>query len=186
MQEKNAMKPTHDALLERFRQAFPEAVIQVEDESHLHVGHAGAAGGAGHFRVRVIDARFNGLQRIARHRLVYDAVSDWMPAQVHARVHALNIIAMTLEEAGHASTIQQGAILIAHSSVGLQWLMGQSRTGNRLDKARELCESKGHAESDRKKFFTSINHERKRTDVRTTIYRSGLAPISIQFGGGSR
>ena len=90
------MKPTQDALLERLRQAFPEAAIQVEDESHLHVGHAGAAGGAGHFRVRVIDARFKGLQRIARHRLVYYAVSDWMPA----RVHALNIIAMTLEEAG--------------------------------------------------------------------------------------
>jgi len=96
MQEENSIKPAHDALLERFRQAFPEAAIQVEDESHLHVGHAGAAGGAGHFRVRVIDARFNGLQRIARHRLVYDAVSDWLPA----RVHALNIIAMTLEEAG--------------------------------------------------------------------------------------
>lgn len=95
------MKPTNDALLERFRQAFPEAAIEVEDESHLHVGHAGAVGGAGHFRVRVIDARFNGLQRIARHRLVYNAVSDWMPE----RVHALNIIAMTLEEAGHASTI---------------------------------------------------------------------------------
>ncbi len=89
------MKPTHDALLERFRQGFPKATIQIEDESHLHAGHAGASGGAGHFRVRVIDARFNGLQRIARHRLVYDVLSDWMPA----RVHALNIIAMTLEEA---------------------------------------------------------------------------------------
>ncbi len=98
MPEENVLKPTHDALLDRFRQAFPEAAIQVEDESHLHVGHAGAAGGAGHFRVRVIDARFSGLQRIARHRLVYDAVSDWMPE----RVHALNIIAKTLEEAGHA------------------------------------------------------------------------------------
>ena len=97
------MKPTRDALLERFRQAFPEAAIQIEDEGHLHIGHAGAAGGAGHFGVRVIDARFNGLQRIARHRLVYDAVSGWMPA----RVHALNIIAMTLEEAGQSSTVQQ-------------------------------------------------------------------------------
>jgi len=97
------VKPTRDALLERFRQAFPEAAIQIEDESHLHVGHAGAAGGAGHFRVRLIDARFNGLQRLARHRLVYDALSDWMPS----RVHALNIIAMTLEEAGQSSTIQQ-------------------------------------------------------------------------------
>ena len=49
MQEKNAMKPTHDALLERFRQTFTEDPIQVEDESHLHVGYAGAEGGAGHF-----------------------------------------------------------------------------------------------------------------------------------------
>jgi len=96
MQQENVLKPTQHALLERFRQAFPEALIEVEDESHLHVGHAGAAGGAGHFRVRVIDARFIELQRIARHRLVYAAVSDWMPV----RVHALNIIAMTLEEAG--------------------------------------------------------------------------------------
>ena len=104
MREENSIKPAHDAMLKRFRQAFPEAAIQIEDESHLHVGHAGAAGGAGHFRVRVIDARFKGLQRIARHRLVYDAVSDWMPE----RVHALNIMVITLEEAGHASTIQQG------------------------------------------------------------------------------
>ncbi|MFT5176220.1 MAG: hypothetical protein ACI8W7_004414 [Gammaproteobacteria bacterium] len=36
------MKPTRDALLERFRQAYPKAVIQLENESHLHVGHAAA------------------------------------------------------------------------------------------------------------------------------------------------
>ena len=95
MQEETAMKPTHDELLERVRQSFPKAAIQIEDESHLHVGHAGASGGAGHFRVRVIDARFHGLPRISRHRLVYDAVCDWIPA----RVHALNIVAMTLKEA---------------------------------------------------------------------------------------
>ena len=105
MQKKDAMKPTHAALLERFRQAFPQAAIQVEDESYLHVGHAGAEGGAGHFRVQVIDAKFHALQRIARHRLVYNAVSDWMPQ----RVHALNIIAMTQEEAGHTTTIAGNA-----------------------------------------------------------------------------
>jgi len=101
MQEENVLKPTRDALLERFRQAFPEASILVEDESHLHVGHAGAAGGAGHFRVQVIDTKFNELQRIHRHRLVYSAISDWMPE----RVHALNIITMTPEEAGYPPTI---------------------------------------------------------------------------------
>ncbi len=89
------MKPTQDALRERFRHAFPEAAIELDDESHLHAGHVGAAGGAGHYRVRVVDASFKGLQRIARHRLIYAAVSDWMPG----RVHALNIIAMTPQEA---------------------------------------------------------------------------------------
>ena len=98
MQQINVIKPTCDELLERFRQAFPEADIQVEDESHLHIGHAGAASGAGHFRVRVIDAKFNELQRLARQRLVYNAVSDWM--RVPERVHALNITALTPEEAG--------------------------------------------------------------------------------------
>ena len=105
MQQNNVIKPTCDELLERFQQAFPEGEIQVDDDSHLHAGHAGAAGGAGHFRVRVIDAEFNDLQRIARQRLVYSAVSDWMDT----RVHALNITAMTLEEAGQALTLQQGS-----------------------------------------------------------------------------
>jgi hypothetical protein len=43
------------------------------------VGYAGAAGGAGHFRVQVIDARFNALQRITRHWLVYNAGADRVP-----------------------------------------------------------------------------------------------------------
>jgi stress-induced morphogen len=58
---------------------------------------------AGHFRVLVIEVKFNGLQHIVRHRLVYDAVSDWMPR----RVHALNITAINLDEVGHSSTVQR-------------------------------------------------------------------------------
>jgi BolA protein len=88
------MKPTHDTLLERFRQAFPEAVIQIEDESEWHTDHLDA----GHYRVRVLDARFNGLHRIARHWLIYNVVSNWMSDQVYA----LNIIPMTLKEAAQS------------------------------------------------------------------------------------
>jgi stress-induced morphogen len=80
IKEKNAMKPTQNKLLKRFRQVFPEAEIEVEDESHLHVGHAGAEAGAGHFRVQVIDAKFNELPRIDRHQLLHNAWSDWMPS----------------------------------------------------------------------------------------------------------
>lgn len=83
-----------DALHERLAQAFPAARIEVRNDSHLHAGHAGAAGGAGHFSVRLIDARFAGLSTVLRHRLVYDAVRDWMPQ----RIHALAIEARTPDE----------------------------------------------------------------------------------------
>ncbi len=57
--------------------------LQVIDESHLHAGHAGAAEGS-HFRVRIVSDRFTGLPRLARHRLVYDALSDLIPQVIHA------------------------------------------------------------------------------------------------------
>ncbi len=84
-------RPTPDELLERLRAAVPGAGIEVIDDSHLHAGHAGARGGAGHYRVRIESPRFDGLSTLARHRLVYDAVRDWMPD----RVHALGIDART-------------------------------------------------------------------------------------------
>ncbi|NYE21863.1 BolA family protein [Pigmentiphaga litoralis] len=71
----------------------PQA-LDVIDESHLHAGHAGAAGGAGHFRVRVVSDRFTGLSRVSRHRLVYDRLKDLMPDEVHA----LAITALTSQE----------------------------------------------------------------------------------------
>ena len=77
-------RPSSDELRQRLASHFDNDPIEVIDESHLHAGHAGAAGGAGHYRVRISSARFRGLSPIARHRLVYDAVQDWMPDRVHA------------------------------------------------------------------------------------------------------
>ncbi len=77
-------KPSAQQLQNRLADAFPDDPIEVIDESHLHVGHAGAAGGAGHYRVKITSSRFDGLRLIAKHRLVYDAVADWMPDRVHA------------------------------------------------------------------------------------------------------
>ncbi|HEY5633854.1 MAG TPA: BolA family protein [Burkholderiaceae bacterium] len=78
------MRPTTEQIGERLAAAFPDARFEVIDESHLHAGHAGAQGGAGHFRVRIASARFEGLAPLARHRLVYDSVRDWMPDRIHA------------------------------------------------------------------------------------------------------
>lgn len=89
------MRPTADELRARLAAAFPGAGVEVRDDSHLHAGHAGASGGAGHFSVRIVSAAFAGMRTVARHRLVYDPVRDWMPH----RVHALSIDARTPEEA---------------------------------------------------------------------------------------
>ena len=71
----------------------PESV-EIEDQSHLHAGHAGAASGGGHFEVVVVAQNFSGLNMLARHRLVYDALGEAMRNEIHA----LSIKAYTPEE----------------------------------------------------------------------------------------
>ena len=57
--------------------------LEVQDDSHLHAGHAGAREGR-HFSVRIVSERFNGLSRVARHRLVYAALEALIPRGIHA------------------------------------------------------------------------------------------------------
>lgn len=73
---------------------FNPVECQLVDDSHLHAGHAGAASGAGHFSLRLVSDRFDGLNRVARHRLVYDCLRDMMTSDIHA----LNIIALAPSE----------------------------------------------------------------------------------------
>jgi len=68
--------------------------IEVDDESALHAGHAGAASGGGHFRLQLTCAAFAGLGKVARHRMVYAALGDLM----HGRIHALAIDARAPDE----------------------------------------------------------------------------------------
>jgi BolA family transcriptional regulator, general stress-responsive regulator len=79
--------------------ALNPAALEVQDDSHLHAGHAGAREG-GHYTVRVTAAAFAGLSRVARHRLVYDALSLVMPRGIHA----LAIVARTPDEASSSSS----------------------------------------------------------------------------------
>ena len=65
------------------RAALQPQQLEVQDDSHLHAGHAGAREGR-HFTVRVTADRFNGLSRLARHRLIYDALQLLIPRGIHA------------------------------------------------------------------------------------------------------
>jgi BolA protein len=78
----------------RLQHALQPLTLEIQDDSAQHRGHAGAAGGGGHYTVRVVSAQFAGLPLIARHRLVYQAVSDLMPGVIHA----LSIKAQAPEE----------------------------------------------------------------------------------------
>ena len=70
-----------EATLRRELDADPVVVV---DESHLHAGHAGARGGAGHFRAVVVSARFEGKGPVERQRLVYAALAAEMGREIHA------------------------------------------------------------------------------------------------------
>ncbi len=67
--------------------------LEVIDESYQHNGHAGANGtGFGtHFRVRIAAPQFAGLNRVARHRLVYDSLQDFIAQGVHALAIEANV-----------------------------------------------------------------------------------------------
>ncbi len=68
----------------RLAAAFAPHELTIVDESHLHAGHAGAAGGGGHFRIHIVADAFAGLPPVARHRRVYEALGDLMSGEVHA------------------------------------------------------------------------------------------------------
>ncbi len=74
--------------IERIREtlsaAFPDAEIEIVDDSELHRGHAGARGGKGHFRVALTSPIFDGLPPLARHRKVFTALSALLESDIHA------------------------------------------------------------------------------------------------------
>ena len=74
--------------IEKIRTALEQALqpqrLVIEDESHKHAGHAGAATGRGHFHVEIVAASFAGTPLIARHRRVYEALGELMQTDIHA------------------------------------------------------------------------------------------------------
>ena len=93
-QMENVSKKRAAMVRERLYQDLGAEFVEVDDQTHLHAGHSGAAAGGSHFEVVVISKAFEGLATLARHRLVYQAVGDAMTQDIHA----LSIKAFTPNE----------------------------------------------------------------------------------------
>ncbi len=68
--------------------------LDVVDDSHRHVGHAGAREGRGHFQVRILSRRFAGKRTVERHRMVYAALGSLMQTDIHA----LGLVALSPDD----------------------------------------------------------------------------------------
>lgn len=81
---------TKDVITKKLTDAFTPESLRVEDESHLHAGHAGhRPGGETHYRVYIVSEAFLGKSRIERHRLINTALAAELAAGVHAlAIHA--------------------------------------------------------------------------------------------------
>jgi len=85
-----------EKIRDALQQALAPSVLEIEDDSHRHAGHAGARDGRGHFNVHVVSERFAGMAPLARHRAVYAALGGLMETDIHA----LSIRAHTPSEQG--------------------------------------------------------------------------------------
>lgn len=82
-------------LREKLEAALKPEALEIIDDSAKHAGHAGAPeGGESHFKVHIVSREFEGLNRVARHRMVFTVVE----AEMKGRVHALQIKAFTPDE----------------------------------------------------------------------------------------
>ena len=73
-----------DRIREALDAAFAPTQLVVNDDSHLHAGHAGARDGRGHYSVEIVSIAFAGKTSLARHRAVYAALGEMMTTDIHA------------------------------------------------------------------------------------------------------
>ena len=81
---------TKETITNKLREAFIPESLEVQDESHLHQGHAGhRPGGETHFRVYIVSLAFKGKSRVERHRLINATLQSELAGSVHAlAIHA--------------------------------------------------------------------------------------------------
>jgi BolA protein len=76
---------TEDVITKKLSAAFAPESLKVQDESHLHAGHAGhREGGQTHYRVHIVSNAFKGKSRLDRHRMINDVLKDELAGGIHA------------------------------------------------------------------------------------------------------
>jgi stress-induced morphogen len=89
-----------NSIREKLTQAFSPVALDVNNDSHLHAGHASSPGtGESHFSVKVVSAAFDGKSRLERHRMVNAVLAE----ELSGRIHALAVSALTPEEGAKSS-----------------------------------------------------------------------------------
>lgn len=74
---------TAERIRQRLVAVFCPEHIDLQDESHRHIGHAGNKGG-GHYRLLMVSTRFEGQNRLTRQRLVQQTLADLYNGEIHA------------------------------------------------------------------------------------------------------
>ncbi len=93
-----AIMSVAETIREKLEEAFRPTRLQIIDQSHLHLGHAGAPeGGESHFRVEIAAAAFAGWSRVERQRMIYACLADELAGPVHALSVAASVPAETSE-----------------------------------------------------------------------------------------
>jgi BolA family transcriptional regulator, general stress-responsive regulator len=90
------MQPITMQLAETIKQRlanFQASSLELQDDSAMHAGHAGNTGG-GHFTLKIVSSQFSQKSQIIRHRLIYQALADLIPQQIHA----LSILAISPDD----------------------------------------------------------------------------------------
>ncbi len=92
--------PRVERIRTTLQKALSTAEVAVRDDSARHAGHVGARDGAGHFFIRIESEFFTGRSRLERHRLVYEALAEMLPREIHA----LTIEAVSPEDDSQSRT----------------------------------------------------------------------------------
>lgn len=97
----NVLLSRANRIRQKLQSALEASVLEIEDVSYQHAGHAGVQGDANetHFNIKIVSSKFEGQTLVKRHRMVYELVGD----ELKSGLHAVSIAAKTPRESGSAN-----------------------------------------------------------------------------------